>query len=130
MLAPPRRADRSGAPSAPGKPADVAPSFSLRTPKGTSSVRMSSCRKAPLVVSFYRGSGCPYCNKWSLQALEAAQPGVRQVWRPRLAISPQDRADSRNSVRQNKLPLPDPVGRERAKSGRRVRRLRFERRTI
>jgi peroxiredoxin len=62
-------------------------------------------KKGPLVVSFYRGVWCPYCNM-ELQALEAAKPVFDRCSASLLAISPQTASNSRKSVRQNKLTFP------------------------
>jgi peroxiredoxin len=62
-------------------------------------------KKGPLVVSFYRGVWCPYCNM-ELQALEAAKPAFDKYGASLLAISPQTAPNSRKSMRQNKLTFP------------------------
>jgi peroxiredoxin len=48
-------------------------------------------KKGPLVVSFYRGVWCLYCNM-ELQALEAAKPAFDKYGASLLAISPQSSA--------------------------------------
>jgi peroxiredoxin len=59
----------------------------------------------PLVLSFYRGVWCPYCNL-ELQALEATLPRFRELGASLVAISPQTAANSRKSLRQNGLSFP------------------------
>ena len=66
---------------------------------------MKLLRKGPLIVSFYRGVWCPYCNM-ELQALEAAKPAFERHGASLVAISPQTSANSRKSVRQNGLTFP------------------------
>src|SRR5260370_33701216 len=67
----------SGAAQRARKPGDVAPSFSLKDPEGNIVSSDELLKKGPLVVSFYRGVWCPYCNM-KLQPLEAAKlPFVR-----------------------------------------------------
>src|SRR5258708_23409194 len=61
----------SGAAQRAKKAGDVAPSFSLKDPEGNIVSSDELLKKGPLVVSFYRGAWCPYCNM-ELQALEAA----------------------------------------------------------
>jgi len=56
-------------------------------------------------VSFYRGVWCPYCNM-EFQALQAALPGFKAAGAQLVAISPQTRANSRKSVRENGLTFP------------------------
>jgi peroxiredoxin len=79
-----------------------APSFSLKDAEGKVVSSVESLKRGPLVVSFYRGAWCPYCNT-ELQALEAARPEFERLGASLLAISPQTQANSRKSVRQNKL---------------------------
>ena len=42
----------------------------------------------PVVLSFYRGAWCPYCNT-NLRALQSALPRVTELGATLLAISPQ-----------------------------------------
>lgn len=58
-----------------------------------------------LVISFYRGVWCPYCNL-ELQALEAARPAFEAAGASLVAVSPQKPANSRRSQRENKLGFP------------------------
>ena len=82
-----------------------APEFAL--PDGGGEIVRSSdlLAQGPLVVSFYRGVWCPYCNT-ELQALEAFLPQIREQGGALVAISPQSAANSRKSARQNKLSFP------------------------
>jgi peroxiredoxin len=95
----------SGAAQRARKAGDVAPSFSLKDPEGNIVSSDELLKKGPLVVSFYRGVWCPYCNM-ELQALEAAKPAFDKYGASLLAISPQTAPNSRKSVRQNKLTFP------------------------
>jgi peroxiredoxin len=95
----------SGAAQRASKAGDVAPSFSLKDPEGNIVSSDELLKKGPLVVSFYRGVWCPYCNM-ELQALEAAKPAFDRCGASLLAISPQAAPSSRKSVRQNKLSFP------------------------
>jgi peroxiredoxin len=56
-------------------------------------------------VTFYRGVWCPYCNM-DLQALQAALPEFEKYDARLVAISPQTAANSRRSIRENKLTFP------------------------
>jgi peroxiredoxin len=62
-------------------------------------------KRGPLVLSFYRGVWCPYCNM-ELQSLEAAKAEFDKYSASLVAISPQTAPNSRKSVRQNKLTFP------------------------
>lgn len=89
-----------------------APSFTLQDPDRNTVSSAGLLAQGPLVVSFYRGVWCPYCNM-ELQALQAALPEFERRGAKLVAISPQTPANSRKSVRQNSLSFPilsDPRG--------------------
>ncbi|AJQ94504.1 peroxiredoxin-like family protein [Gynuella sunshinyii] len=87
------------------KAGDKAPAFTLNDPDGKPVSSTDLLRQGPLVVTFYRGVWCPYCNM-ELQALQAVLPDIRAAGANVVAISPQVAANSRKSVRQNKLEFP------------------------
>jgi peroxiredoxin len=87
------------------KAGDVAPEFSLKDPDGKLVSLRALLAQGPLVVSFYRGVWCPYCNL-ELQALQAALPEIIARGASLVAISPQTAANSRKSQRDNKLEFP------------------------
>jgi peroxiredoxin len=95
----------SGAANRAKKVGDKAPGFSLKDPEGNIVSSAELLKKGPLIVSFYRGVWCPYCNL-ELQALEAAKPEFEKRGASLAAISPQTPPNSRKSVRQNKLTFP------------------------
>jgi peroxiredoxin len=95
----------SGAAQRALKAGDQAPLFSLQDPEGNSVSSAALLAQGPLVVSFYRGVWCPYCNM-ELQALEAARPEFERLGAKVVAISPQTPVNSRKSVRQNHLTFP------------------------
>jgi peroxiredoxin len=87
------------------KAGDKAPLFTLEDPEANSVSSASLLAHGPLVVSFYRGVWCPYCNM-ELQALEAARTEFERLGAKLVAISPQTPVNSRKSVRQNNLSFP------------------------
>jgi peroxiredoxin len=95
----------SGAANRAKKVGDKAPGFSLKDPEGNIVSSAELLKKGPLIVSFYRGVWCPYCNL-ELQALEAAKPEFEKRGASLVAISPQTPPNSRKSVRQNRLTFP------------------------
>jgi peroxiredoxin len=95
----------SGAAQRALKAGEQAPLFTLKDPEGNSVSSASLLAQGPLVVSFYRGVWCPYCNM-ELQALEAARPEFERLGAKVVAISPQTPVNSRKSVRQNHLTFP------------------------
>jgi peroxiredoxin len=87
------------------KAGNVAPEFTLKDPEGNPVSSRDLLAKGPLVVSFYRGVWCPYCNL-ELQALQAALADITARGASLVAISPQTAANSRKSQRDNKLGFP------------------------
>lgn len=84
---------------------DKAPAFALENYDGQTIESAALLAQGPLVLSFYRGVWCPYCNI-ELEALEAALPAVKALGANLVAISPQTPANSAKSQRQNKLSFP------------------------
>jgi Peroxiredoxin len=102
----------SGAAERALKLGDTAPAFTLSDPEGHQVSSAELLVHGPVVVSFYRGVWCPYCNM-ELQALQATLPEFARRGAGLVAISPQTQANSRKSVRQNALTFPilsDPHG--------------------
>jgi peroxiredoxin len=87
------------------KAGDAAPEFSLLDADGKPVPSRELLGKGPLVVSFYRGVWCPYCNL-ELQALQEALHGIVARGASLVAISPQTAPNSRKSQRDNKLGFP------------------------
>jgi peroxiredoxin len=87
------------------KAGDRAPDFILADPDGKLVSSRELLAKGPLVVSFYRGVWCPYCNL-ELQALQDALPEISARGASLVAISPQTAPNSRKSQRDNKLGFP------------------------
>ena len=113
----------SGAASRSLKAGDSAPSFVLNDANGNAVASSALLAQGPLVVSFYRGVWCPYCNM-ELQALQEALPAFRALGAQLVAISPQNAVNSRKSMRDNRLDFPilsDPGNETAAAFGLRVR---------
>lgn len=70
------------------KSGDRAPTFSLPHPAGGAVSSAELLRQGPLVISFYRGLWCPYCQR-DLISLESAMPEIRSANATALAISHQ-----------------------------------------
>jgi len=95
----------SGAATQTLKAGNTAPSFVLNDPDGRPVSSAGLLAQGPLVISFYRGIWCPYCNM-ELQALQEALPAVRQMSANLVAISPQSAVNGRKSRRTNGLDFP------------------------
>lgn len=89
----------SGAAGRALKVGDRAPAFALEDPDGELVASTALLARGPLVVTFYRGVWCPYCNM-DLQALQAARPELERRGAGLVAISPQTAPNSRRSVRE------------------------------
>ncbi|MFM0348524.1 peroxiredoxin-like family protein [Paraburkholderia sp. RL17-347-BIC-D] len=87
------------------KAGDAAPEFILNDPDGKPVSSTELLKRGALVISFYRGVWCPYCNL-ELTALEEALPSLKAEGANLVAISPQNAVNSRKSVRTNKLSFP------------------------
>ena len=98
---------------------DHAPDFTLADSEGKSVDLKSLLADGPVILNFYRGVWCPYCNI-ELQALEAVHDQIKAKGATLLAVSMQGAADSRKSQRDNKLSYPiltDKAGELAAKFG-------------
>ncbi|MBQ4797681.1 AhpC/TSA family protein [Pseudoalteromonas sp. MMG006] len=65
-----------------------APNFELPNQHGQSVQLTELLAKGPVVITFYRGSWCPYCNL-QLKALQARLPEIHALGAQLVAISPQ-----------------------------------------
>ncbi len=81
------------------KVGEQAPSFELPNPDGKLISFTELLAKGPLVVTFYRGSWCPYCNL-QLKALQARLADIHSLGAQLVAISPQvpDGSMSENEI--------------------------------
>jgi peroxiredoxin len=95
----------SGAASRALKVGDKAPAFTLNDPDGHPVSSLDLLAKGPLIVTFYRGVWCPYCNM-DLLALQETLPAFIEAGASVVAISPQTQVNSRKSVRTNALSFP------------------------
>ncbi len=94
------------------KAGDRAPTFALENTDGRMIALADLLANGPVVLTFYRGVWCPYCNM-ELQALEAARSDIVARGAQLVAISMQTAPNSRKSIRDNKLGFPiliDPHG--------------------
>jgi peroxiredoxin len=79
-----------------------APDFALPDAHGATVRSAELLKKGPLVLTFYRGIWCPYCNM-DLQAIEATANDIRALGASLVAISPQTAPSRRKSERENGL---------------------------
>ena len=82
-----------------------APGFELQDSQGEPVSSEKLLAQGPLIVSFYRGVWCPYCNM-ELKALERTLDQYKAAGANLVAISPQTRSNSRKSVTTNNVTFP------------------------
>lgn len=87
------------------KAGDIAPAFALPDQAGRMVSSQSLLHRGPLVITFYRGVWCSYCNL-ELQSLQEAMADIRARRACLVAISPQTPNYSRKSQRDNDLAFP------------------------
>ncbi|BCF93205.1 MULTISPECIES: peroxiredoxin-like family protein [Paraburkholderia] len=87
------------------KVGDLAPTFTLANAEGEVVSSTEMLKQGPLVVTFYRGVWCPYCNI-DLQAIEEVADEIRTLGASLVSISMQTATSSLKSQRQNKLSYP------------------------
>ena len=95
----------SGAQNRALKAGQIAPEFTLPDADGKLVSSRALLAKGPLVVTFYRGAWCPYCN-FDLSALEEVRSEIESRGASLVAISQQTAPNSRKSQRQNGLGYP------------------------
>ena len=84
------------------KTGDIFPSFNLPNAKGEVISSLSLLDKGPLVIAFYRGGWCPYCNI-ELKALQNALPQIKEKGAQLIAISPESPDNSLSTKEKNEL---------------------------
>jgi peroxiredoxin len=81
---------------------DQAPEFELPNADGRPIRLLDRLRRGPVVLTFYRGVWCPYCNL-QLHGLQQALPEIKGLGASLLAVSPQLPDGSRAMVDNNGL---------------------------
>jgi len=83
----------------------TAPDFMLEDANGAMVRLADLLARGAVVLSFYRGVWCPYCNL-DLQELELNTAAIRETGATLVAITPQTPANSRRLIAQHKLSFP------------------------
>jgi peroxiredoxin len=84
------------------KVGDRAPAFTLNDAYGKPVQLETLLQLGPVVVSFYRGGWCPYCNI-ELRGLQRALPRIKELGASLVAISPELPDRSISTQERNKL---------------------------
>lgn len=83
---------------------DAAPKFALLNATGHTVELDTLLQQGPVIVAFYRGAWCPYCNT-ELHDLAEALPEIQKLGAQLVAISPQTPDHSLSTVEKNDLPF-------------------------
>ncbi|ARI78441.1 peroxiredoxin-like family protein [Halobacillus mangrovi] len=81
---------------------EKAPNFNLPDAKGTAVELYEQLEKGPVIVTFYRGGWCPYCNM-ELRAYQEILDEVHEAGGELMAISPENPDHSLSTSEKNEL---------------------------
>lgn len=81
---------------------DLVPQFSLSNAEGKEFSLASVLANGPVVISFYRGAWCPYCNI-ELRELQKVLPQIKELGAELITISPQTPDKSLSSKEKHEL---------------------------
>src|SRR3954451_15586579 len=84
---------------------DTAPGFRLPDARGGEVALDDLLADGPVVLVFYRGAWCPYCNL-QLAAFQSALPAIRAAGAPLVAVSPQTPQQALTLAEQKALEFP------------------------
>lgn len=86
------------------KVGDTAPDFVLGNANGKPVSLSSKLKEGPVVLIFYRGAWCPYCNI-QLHALQESLPAFKKHGAQLVAVTPQTPDKSLAQVNKDKYPF-------------------------
>ncbi|MEZ4815562.1 MAG: peroxiredoxin-like family protein [Bdellovibrionota bacterium] len=86
------------------KMGDKIPAFSLPDSNGKEISTTELLKKGPIVLTFYRGAWCPYCNL-QLNSLQSNIEAFHTLGAEVVAISPQTPDNSLSTVQKNSLDI-------------------------
>jgi peroxiredoxin len=81
---------------------DLAPDFALINAVGETVQLRDRLAQGPVILTFYRGGWCPYCNL-ELRAYQQVLPQIRELGTSLIAISPQTPDASLTTAEKNSL---------------------------
>ena len=81
---------------------DKAPDFNLPNVKGGNIRLYEALKKGPVVLSFYRGGWCPFCNL-EFKALQKRLPEIKVLGASLIGISPETPDNSLSTVEKHQL---------------------------
>lgn len=84
------------------KAPQTAPKFALKNATGETVDLDALLDKGPVVISFYRGGWCPYCN-FELKALQEKLPEIQDLGASLIAVTPEQPDRSLSTKEKNAL---------------------------
>src|SRR5260370_10215512 len=84
---------------------EQAPDFTLPDALGQPVTLSALLKQGPVVVAFYRGEWCPYCNV-QLRAYQRILPQIQELGASLVAISPQTPDHTLSMVEKQQLAFP------------------------
>ena len=87
------------------KVGDTAPDFTLPAPTGKQVKLSELLQKGPVVINFYRGQWCPYCNL-EIRAFQQLLPDFQQANAQVIAVSPELPDNSLSITEKHELAFP------------------------
>jgi peroxiredoxin len=82
-----------------------APDFTLPDANGTDVTLSTLLQQGPVVLTFYRGSWCPFCNL-QLRAYQQILPQIQELGATLVAVSPQTPDNSLTIIEKQELAFP------------------------
>jgi len=86
------------------KTGDKAPDFELEDAFGNKVSLSSLLKKGPVVLTWYRGGWCPYCNI-ALRALSMKEPMFKEAGAQIVALTPEKPDFTAETMKENELPF-------------------------
>ena len=87
------------------KVGDIAPDFHLPDATGRTVGLYETLAQGPVILIFYRGGWCPYCNL-ELRAYQRLLPEIRRAGAHLLAVTPEKPDDTLTTQEKNSLVFP------------------------
>lgn len=87
------------------KAGDAAPAFSAKDQDGNKVSLKEMLKKGPVILLFYRGQWCPYCNKQLASYTDSLQL-IKQAGASVLAVTPETPDNIRKTIEKTKASFP------------------------
>ena len=83
---------------------EFAPNFNLKNSLGKEISLQNELKKGPVVLVFYRGAWCPFCNM-HLHAIQKNLPKIKQLGAQLIAVTPQQPDKSAEQIKKDGFPF-------------------------